>query len=171
MTAGGDDAAIRIQVAEFPGDVDAVQAMFREYAASLPIDVGSRVVTHEVPALPGAYAAPRGTLLVAERAGLTLGCVALRPFAWPDTAEIKRLYVTPEGRGHGLARALCTTVIAHAHRLGYREILLDTLTSMHAAQRLYRTLGFTETAPYNDAPGADFVFMKLTLPTSSDETG
>jgi ribosomal protein S18 acetylase RimI-like enzyme len=40
---------------------------------------------------------------------------------------------------------------------------LDTLSSMHEAQALYRALGFTEIAAYYDTPIKNTVFMSLRL--------
>ena len=51
-----------------------------------------------------------------------------------------------------LGRRLAEAVIAEGRRIGYRRIVLDTLKDMTAAQALYRTLGFTEIAPYYDNP-------------------
>src|SRR5579883_2166976 len=48
----------------------------------------------------------------------------------PHVGEIKRLYVTPDGRGLGLGKALVTAVLDQARRIGYREIKLDTLPQM-----------------------------------------
>ncbi|MFN0192154.1 MAG: GNAT family N-acetyltransferase [Aestuariivirga sp.] len=76
---------------------------------------------------------------------------------------MKRLYVAPQGRGLGLGRALAVAIIGNAERIGYREIRLDTLPEMKAAQALYETLGFERMKPYYDSPvtGAVFLAKKL----------
>ena len=50
-----------------------------------------------------------------------------------------------------------------ARASGYRAICLDTLASMHDAQKLYRALGFSDIAPYYQTPIAGTVFMNLQL--------
>src|SRR5215831_9270511 len=86
-------------------DLAAVRTLFRDYAASLSVDLAYQDFAAEVAGLPGAYAPPRGALVLArEGAGAAVGCVALRPMDEPGAAEIKRLYVTPQGRGAGLGR-------------------------------------------------------------------
>ena len=77
----------------------------------------------------------------AEVAGRPAGCVGVR--ALPDSegvCEMKRLYVTPEERGHGVGARLAMAAIKAAKEIGYRKILLDTLPNMRMAVKLYREL-------------------------------
>jgi putative acetyltransferase len=147
-------------------DLAAVRDLFREYAASLETDLCFQDFEAEVSGLPGAYQPPAGALLVAERDGVLVGCVALRPLEAPAVAEMKRLYVRPAGRGRGLGAALVNAILERARTAGYRQVRLDTLPSMAAAQELYRRLGFREIAPYrhNPVPGARFLESDLTAP-------
>lgn len=139
-----------------------VRALFVEYAASLPFSLDFQGFDDELAALPGAYAPPDGRLLLASRAGTPVGCVALRRHD-ARTAELKRLYVRPEGRGGGTGRALAVAAIAAARAAGYERIVLDTVPGMETAQALYRELGFREVAPYrfNPVPGTAFLALSL----------
>ncbi len=82
---------------------------------------------------------------------------------------MKRLYVTPAGRGGGIGKALVDALVLVAERIGYCEMRLDTLPSMAGAQALYRKLGFDIIAPYYDTPVRGTLFMrrylKPTVPT------
>ena len=52
--------------------------------------------------------------------------------------------------------------VAEGKRLGYAELRLDTLPSMHDAIGLYRKLGFVSIAPYYAAPaGTIFLARRL----------
>jgi GNAT superfamily N-acetyltransferase len=139
-------------------DVEEVRVLFHEYAASLPFALDFQDFDRELADLPGAYAPPRGALLLARGAG----CVGLRPID-EATCELKRLYVRPSARGTGLGRRLTEAVIAEARRLGYARMRLDTVAGMDAAQSLYERLDFREIAPYrpNPVPGARFLELEL----------
>ncbi|MES2055235.1 MAG: GNAT family N-acetyltransferase [Pseudomonadota bacterium] len=155
---------ISISPANDAADLVAVAGLFRDYAASLDIDLAYQDFAGELRGLPGNYAPPHGMLLLARRAvGEPIGCVALRPMAMSGQCEMKRLYVAPAGRGTGLGRALMEALIVEARRIGYAEMWLDTLPTMVAAQGLYRAAGFGLVEPYYDTPVAGTVFMRLAL--------
>ncbi|MFF4674949.1 GNAT family N-acetyltransferase [Streptomyces sp. NPDC001279] len=96
---------------------------------------------------------PSGVFLLAARAdGTALACGGWRT-AGPTTAEIKRMYVTPAIRGHGLARQLLEALEHDARQHGMSEAILKTGVSNLAALTLYIRCGYTLVAPY--APGRD----------------
>jgi putative acetyltransferase len=139
-------------------DLDEVRTLFREYASALPFALDFQGFDRELAELPGAYAPPRGALLLARGAG----CVGLRPLD-ETTCEMKRLYVRRSARGSGLGRLLAEAVIGEGRRLGYARMRLDTVPGMETAQVLYAQLGFREIAPYrvNPVPGARFLELQL----------
>jgi ribosomal protein S18 acetylase RimI-like enzyme len=149
MSAESD---VIINLASGPADIAAVSALFREFAASLPIDLGPQGFEDELAALPGAYAPPRGALLLAKRGDEALGCIAVKPLAPPAIGEIKRLYVRPAGRGLGVGKALVAAIMTAAERIGFEELKLDTLPHLTAAIGLYRAVGFSTIAPYGSHP-------------------
>ena len=147
-----------------PSDLQAVIALFREYAASLEIDLAFQDFEGEMAAMPGRYAPPAGRLLLARHHnGLPVGCVGLRSLEEPGTCEMKRLFVTARARGVGLVRSLAAAIIGSAEQIGYAEIRLDTLPSMAQAIELYRDLGFEAIAPYFATPVAGTVFLRRKL--------
>ncbi len=152
-----------IDEAQFPEQLDDVRAIFREYAASLDIDLSFQDFEAELAALPGKYAAPRGRVLLARNNGTIIGCVALRPLDDDGVCEMKRLYVRPAGRGQQLGRRLATQIIQFADAAGYTRMRLDTLPSMHAAQDLYASLGFRPIAAYVFNPVEGTQYLELDL--------
>lgn len=186
-----------IRDATSPADIASARALFEEYAASLDVDLCFQDFDSELASLPGDYAPPRGCLLlllrrpsaanvaagsrgtdnigagrVAQTCGdrtvnTDAGCVALRPLGSTGAAELKRLYLRPGARGGDLGRSLTLAAIERARSIGYREIRLDTLATMAAAQRLYARLGFRPCAPYYANPLPGVVWLALDLVTSA----
>jgi ribosomal protein S18 acetylase RimI-like enzyme len=144
------------------GDIAIVRRLFEEYAASLNISLCFQNFSEELAGLPGAYAAPRGRLLLALVDGVPAGCVALRPKEGP-ACEMKRLYVRPAQQGAGLGRQLVEAVITEARAIGYTSMLLDTLPIMQTALKLYESIGFARRSPYYPTPVDGTVFMELDL--------
>lgn len=159
------DAVMRIDECRSPGDLARVRELFEEYQEGLGISLEFQGFAAEVASLPGAYAAPRGALLVAMEGDRPAGCIALRPLG-DGEAEIKRLYVRPTWRGTGLAGRLVQAVSERARAAGYQALRLDTLASMEAAMRLYARLGFVETAPYHRATRPGMRFFRKPLEPS-----
>jgi ribosomal protein S18 acetylase RimI-like enzyme len=153
---------IIVQEAIAGDQIAAVRQMFRQYAASLSFALDFQDFDAELASLPGAYAPPGGRLWLALRNGQAVGCAALRPLS-DDVCEMKRFYVRPDSRGHGIGRRLATTCIEAARAIGYARIRLDTVPEMTAAIALYESLGFRDIDPYCANPIAGARFMELTL--------
>lgn len=148
-------------------DIDAVRALFRDYAASLPFDLGFQRFDEELAGLPGPYGPygpPGGCLLLArEGKGGAIGVVGLKPLA-PGIAEVKRLYVVPSARALGLGRALLERALAEAAARGYQRVRLDShRPSMGPAIALYLRLGFVEIPAYGPNPDGAFAFFEKRL--------
>ena len=153
---------IRIAEARWPDDRVTVEALFREYVASLSEDISFQNVDDELSHLPGKYARPGGMVLIAWDGSEAAGAVAYR-MVEPGVCEMKRLYVRPAFRGRDLGRELANELIEDARSQGYRTMLLDTLASMSSARALYRDLGFVPVAPYYDNPLPGVMYMALEL--------
>lgn len=153
---------ISIRMADDPASRAAVLQLFREYASGLGFSLDFQDFDGEIRQFPGHYAPPRGALLFAELDGAPAGCVGLRPLD-PATCEMKRLYVRPSCRGHGVGRRLAEQVITIGRSIGYGRMRLDTVPSMTEAIALYRGLGFSEIPPYrfNPVPGALYFELPL----------
>lgn len=112
--------------------------------------------------LPAPYVPPFGGLWVAWIGDTAAGCAALQQL--PDgTGEVKRMYVRPENRGEGIARALAHVVIVEARARGYDKLRLGTLATMQPAQNLYTSLGFLPVPPYRPIEFGDTLFYELDL--------
>jgi GNAT superfamily N-acetyltransferase len=152
-----------IRQATTDDDIARARALFVEYAQWLKVDLCFQGFAEELKALPGAYAPPRGRLLLAGTAHDAFACIALRPLDSDGLAEVKRLYVQPARRGERWGHRLAEDLIAEARAIGYRELKLDTLDWMTPARALYASLGFRECGAYYDNPLDGVVYMSLAL--------
>ncbi len=131
-----------IQVGDAEGEqgLDHARRLFRSYAAefadSISVALCFQGFEVEVAGLPGRYAPPSGSLLLAMDGDTPAGCVALRDLGG-GTCEMKRLYVAPEFRGRGVGRPLIEEIIRRAKRAAMRMVL-DTVPEMAEAIGLYR---------------------------------
>lgn len=153
---------IEIRTADDAASLAAARTLVRSHMLAHAEVHDVAAVERVVNALPAPYAPPRGALWIAWDSDVAVGCLALHELA-PDTAELKRMYVAPEARGRGVARRLTEHAIAVATALGYARLRLGTLTSMHAAQRLYASLGFQRIAPYRPVELGETWFYERAL--------
>lgn len=149
--------------------LEAIRQLFREYQEWLGVDLCFQGFEAELAALPGKYAPPRGALLLAMDTAEAVGCVGVRSLAG-DACEMKRLYVRPQRRGHGVGRSLAVAAIAAAREAGYRLMRLDTLERLREAMRLYESLGFVRVSPYYANPLPGVVYWELLLDTAGAQT-
>jgi GNAT superfamily N-acetyltransferase len=103
--------------------------------------------------------APTGAFVVARCDALVVGCGGVQQVD-VDTAEIKRMWVLADERGHGLGRRLLGHLEGVARSLGYRRVVLDTNESLTEAITMYAKAGYRTIDRYNDNPYAHHWFAK-----------
>jgi GNAT superfamily N-acetyltransferase len=160
---------MQIFAANTQEDIEQARTLFKEYEAGLGITLCFQGFAQELKDLPGKYAPPDGRLLLATEGDELAGCIALRKLS-PGVCEMKRLFVRPAFRSHGLGRVLVETIIDEARKLGYAHMRLDTLPGlMDKAIALYRSFGFIEIEPYCENPVEGAKFMELELPIHQEQ--
>lgn len=90
---------------------------------------------------------PGGIFLVAWLDDEPVGCGGVRRHE-PGIGEIKRMYVRPDARRKGIARAVLTGVEEHARAFGYTRLILETGTQQPEAIALYESHGYQPIDPY-----------------------
>lgn len=109
------------------------------------------------------------SLVAADATGTVVATVLLRwsPYDTPaGSAEIKRLYVLPEHRGHGHSRVLMGALEAAARKAGVTQMVLETGTEQPEALALYEGIGYRVSPKfgvYKDE--ANSICMAKDLPT------
>src|SRR5690242_19084029 len=108
---------------------------------------------------PAELGPPHGDVLVGYEDGEAIAVGGIKRL--PDGAcEIKRMYVRPEARGRGVARALLGALEARARELGYAIVRLDTGPRQPDSKHLYLSAGYREIENFNANPVATFFAEK-----------
>lgn len=158
--------ALQLRFAENPEDYALVAQCIRDYLDYLNVDISFQNPALEFASLPIRYGqAGRGACVMAYWDGQFAGSVGLRSLS-ETRCEMKRMYVYPAFQGHGIGKALAQTVVAAAKRLGYADLVLDTIPRFDRAIALYESLGFVDIPPYYKNPHTETMkvrFMCLNL--------
>jgi putative acetyltransferase len=128
-----------------------IGALNAELAAGYPEPGATHFRLDPTEVAPGA-----GVFVVARLSGRPVGCGALRCLRepalvrelGPGVGELKRMYVAPEVRGHGIGRALLARLEEEARALGLTRLVLETGTRQVEALALYQEAGFTGIPAY-----------------------
>ncbi|POZ63478.1 GNAT family N-acetyltransferase [Chromobacterium alticapitis] len=94
-----------------------------------------------------------------DESGQAVGCGAV--WCVPEYGELKRMYVRPQCRGKGVARALMDFLEDQAKARGCAAMTLETGIHQHEAIALYRRAGYEFCAPFGSyAVDPNSVFMR-----------
>ena len=144
--------------------LDEVKRLVIEYTNFLGRDLSFQSLDDELKDLSKKYAPPEGRLLCAEVDGKIIGCVAYHKHT-NERCEMKRLFVREGYREHHAGSKLIEAIIKSARADGFKEIVLDTITPLQSAIRLYKKFGFVECEPYYDNPMSDVIYFIKELGT------
>jgi putative acetyltransferase len=126
-------------------DVPAVVAIVSDTLTEFGFRFGEGAGTDDAVAqLPGSYADHGGAFWVVEDEGVVVGTCGLYPVDAPDdkTFELRKMYLRPAARGHGLGQQLLDEALAWARARGARRVVLDTAEPMQRAIAFYEANGF-----------------------------
>jgi GNAT superfamily N-acetyltransferase len=98
---------------------------------------------------------PGGAFVVGYHNDLPVCCGGVKRLD-DRRCEIKKMYVVPALRGHGVARALLKELEEVGRRLGYVIARLDTGPKQLSARGLYESEGYLEVPDFNGNPVAVF---------------
>ncbi|HLF45115.1 MAG TPA: GNAT family N-acetyltransferase [Chitinophagaceae bacterium] len=86
----------------------------------------------------------RAVYFVAEMDGKIIGGGGIYPTDGlpPDTCELVKMYLLPEGRGIGLGKILIEKCITAAREKEFKNIYLETMPELKQALNVYQKFGF-----------------------------
>ena len=97
---------------------------------------------------PAELGPPGGAWVVAYLDGRPVGCGGVKAVD-DQTGEIRRVFIDASVRGRGVGRRLLEDLEAHARRLGYRRVRLNTGDRQPEALALFRSAGYLEVDDFN----------------------
>ena len=155
-----------VTVTEEGAQLDSIRALFREYEKELNENICFQSFEKELEDPLIKYSQPAGILLIAYWNEAVAGCIALQSLPVTGDCEMKRLYVRPEFRKHGIGRKLAEDLLAWGKTLGYSIMRLDTLPKLEAAVKMYYAMGFENCEAYYNNPLEGVIYMKKSLSES-----
>ncbi len=168
----GSEVLLTISQVSTPTEIQDVRQLLQEYTAwALTMAEDSvqaptfQGLEQELESLPGIYAPPSGSLLLARQDRRPAGCIALKGHN-TTIGELKRLYVRPAFRGRKIGKQLVAALVEKARKIGYQRLILDSHISMKAAHDIYRAAGFHKVETPSDFPEVlkpIVVFMEMSL--------
>lgn len=155
-------STVAVKIIDGTNHIDEVKQLVLEYTKFLGRDLSFQHVDDELNDLSSKYAPPEGRLLCAAVDGEIIGCVAYHKHT-AARCEMKRLFVREGYREHHAGSKLIEAIINFARADGFSEMVLDTITPLQSAIRLYKKFGFVECEPYYENPMNDVIYMKKIL--------
>jgi putative acetyltransferase len=139
LTTEPDTDRVRVRPLESDSDAAAFRALNEEWIAlHFTIEERDRRQLGDPVA---AYVDTGGAILIAERDGVVVGCVALATDG-SSAFELSKMAVSVRLRGRGVGRKLLAGAIDHARALGARSVFLGSSTKLPSAVHLYESFGF-----------------------------
>jgi putative acetyltransferase len=93
-------------------------------------------------------------VLVAYIDEVAVGCGAIKEYQ-PGVAEVKRMFVSPEARGKGIATQILTELEVWAKELGFKKCILETGKKQVEAIALYQKNSYKIIPNYGQYEGMD----------------
>ena len=150
---------MNVEITSGNDHIDEVAKLFEEYKNELNVDISFQPSDKSEDEITKIYDRIYIALVDKEVAG----CIAFHKMENQQHCEIKRLFVRKEFRGLHIGKILMNHAIDEAKKLNYKEIYLDTLTTLKAACRMYEKCGFKEIDAYYHNPLENVRYYKLTL--------
>lgn len=89
------------------------------------------------------HARPKGGILIASVDGQECGCVMYHE-ARDGVAEFKRMFVSENGRGHGVGTRMLHAMFQQMSADGYRSVFFSSATFLTHAKTMYDRAGFVD---------------------------
>ena len=118
--------------------IDIVRSVLHEFA----MHWDPQGADAELMSMPGSYSDAGGVcLVVVDNDDSIVGVLGMMPVS-DQMVELRKMYLLPSTRGHGVGRCLVEYAINWARAAGFAQIELETAAALKAAIALYQKMGF-----------------------------
>ena len=156
-TTGGT-TEFRFREARF-GDQAAIRSIVVSVLAEYGLAPDPQGVDADLKDLVSSYDGRGGSFrVVTSREGNIVGCGGLYPIT-EHIAEIRKMYLLREARGHGLGRALLEELITLAKQRRFERVEVETASVLREAISMYRRRGFVPLARDHLADRCDQAYV------------
>ncbi len=159
QTKGRPKNVVAVTVATGPAQRAQVRALVDELLDYFSDEFGGidrAIYAEELARFDEWYGAPRGAAFLATVDGHPDGTAVIRDRG-DGAAELRRVFVRPDSRRRGVARALLHAAMEEARSLGYRRLLLMTSQRFTGAIALYEAEGFMRIPVYREVANPEVV--------------
>jgi len=144
-----------------PRDRDDVLALVKQVLGEYGLDFDPEDADQDLVDVEQHYQNRQGEFWVVEKGGKLIGTGAFYPLVGrPDVAEIRKMYLLPEARGHGLGRALLKLLEERASKNNFSYARLETAAVLKEAIALYEANGYQTASDLVETKRCDRVLMK-----------
>jgi putative acetyltransferase len=139
-----------------------IRTVMREFDCVGP---GYSIEDPELSAMSDAYGDTQNQFFVLWKGEKIVGCGGFGALAGEEDSicELRKMYLLPAARGYGMGKQLLEHCLVAAKLAGFRQMYLETVVRMNAANQLYRDYGFNELPQSLGATGhsgCDAFFIK-----------
>ncbi|HEY9627985.1 MAG TPA: GNAT family N-acetyltransferase [Coleofasciculaceae cyanobacterium] len=138
---------------------DLIQSVLAEYGLGGEPEGADRDVLQ----VEADYWATGGKFWVVERLGQVVGTGGYYPIARGENAvEIRKMYLLPAARGHGLGRYLLAALERDIAAKGFTQVWIETASVLKQAVRLYESCGYLPSTGVETARCDRIYYKQLT---------
>ena len=122
-----------------------IAAVIRKVLIDLGVPkVGTAYADKALDCMYETYNKDRATYYVVEEDGTIIGGAGVAQLEnyVGNVCELQKMYFLESARGRGIGKEMMRLCIVQATTFGYESCYLETMTYMHAAQKLYKKTGF-----------------------------
>jgi putative acetyltransferase len=142
-----------------PGDEEDVYRIVQQVLAEYGLAADPEKTDADLTDIHQSYLRGGGAFRILECKSRVIGSYGLYA-STRASCELRKMYLLPEFRGHGLGKKIMEDALRLATLLGFIEMTLETNSRLREAIGLYKAYGFTQFTPGHLSARCDSAMKK-----------